>query len=115
MLKEISVAVEFFARIFRLSPQTSQYDAFAAALSVSLQERYEGRWHPTLHSAHRAVTIFGGMADQALLMALREAGLSDDMNKVSGSVPKELVVWVDPGEVAFRIGDRGQPSTLYRE
>ncbi|KAI8055650.1 hypothetical protein BDF22DRAFT_740947 [Syncephalis plumigaleata] len=94
MLKEISIAVEFFTRIFRLTPQTPQYDAFAAALSASLQDRYEGRWHPTLHSAHRAVTIFGGVADQVLL---------------------ELVVWVDPGEVAFRIGERGQPSTLYKE
>ncbi|KAI9597624.1 hypothetical protein BDF19DRAFT_411574 [Syncephalis fuscata] len=115
MLKEINVAIEFFARIFRLQPQTQQYDAFAAALRTSLQERCEGRWHPTLHSAHRAVTIFGGVADQALLAALRVAGLADDLDKLSECVPKELVVWVDPGEVAFRIGDRGQPSTLYKE
>jgi hypothetical protein len=115
MLKEISIAVEFFTRIFRLIPQTPQYDAFTAALSASLQERYEGRWHPTLHSAHRAVTIFGGVADQVLLTALQVAGLGNSTNKLAESIPKELVVWVDPGEVAFRIGDRGQPSTLYKE
>ncbi|RKP05872.1 hypothetical protein THASP1DRAFT_32297 [Thamnocephalis sphaerospora] len=115
MLKEINVAAEFFARLFRLPASTQQHDRFVASLSAALRERCEGHWHPMLHSAHRAVTIFGGVPDQILLGALRAAGLDDNLEKVIEWVPKELVVWIDPSEVAFRIGDRGQPATLYKE
>jgi hypothetical protein len=115
MLKEINVAAEFFARLFRLQAGTPQYDKFMASLSAALRERCQNHWHPTLHSAHRAVTIFGGVPDQVLLDALRAASLDDQPEKIVECVPKELVVWIDPSEVAFRVGDRGQPATLYKE
>lgn len=115
MFKEINVAAEFFARLFRLQAGSPQYDKFITSLSAALRERCQNHWHPTLHSAHRAVTIFGGVPDQVLLDALRAASLNDQPEKIVECVPKELVVWIDPSEVAFRIGDRGQPATLYKE
>jgi hypothetical protein len=67
-----------------------------------------------LHSAHRAITLFPGRIDPVITAALDQCDLS------AASIRKnlkdtELIVWVDPGEVAYRMGERGAVVTVYRE
>lgn len=49
--------------------------------------------------------------DSLLLAAAKDVGLSDDV--LSNAFPNELVLWVDPGNVAYRVGDRGFPITVW--
>lgn len=37
------------------------------------------------------------------------------MEEVSSYLPKDLMIWVDPGEVSYSIGEKGQVKVLYSE
>lgn len=37
------------------------------------------------------------------------------MEEVNSYLPKDLTIWVDPGEVSFSIGEKGQVRLLYSE
>jgi len=79
-----------------------------------LAERYQNHWHPSLHSAHRAITSFPGRVDPIILESLKFS--RSELEAVRQRlVNSELVIWVDPGEVAFRMGERGSVVTVYEE
>lgn len=38
-----------------------------------------------------------------------------DIEEVNNYLPKDLTIWIDPGEVSFSIGEKGQVRLLYSE
>ncbi|KAG5462664.1 MAG: hypothetical protein BJ554DRAFT_4156 [Olpidium bornovanus] len=72
-------------------------DRFRAALVEILLERCRSsRWDPRM--------------DQALLRAAEEAGLGADV--LRECLPKDFIIWIDPGSVSYRVGDHGATVTL---
>lgn len=47
----------------------------------------------------------GEPADPVLEIAARESGVT--VSDILENLPAELSVWVDPGEVSYRIGEKG--------
>lgn len=37
------------------------------------------------------------------------------VDEVNAYLPKDLTIWIDPGEVSFSIGEKGQVKLLYSE
>lgn len=51
--------------------------------------------------------------DIVLEVAARESGVP--IGDILDNLPAELSVWVDPGEVSFRVGEKGPVKILYSE
>lgn len=69
------------------------------------------RTYPLRGNAYRALSCFlGAPLDDVLKKAAEELLL--DPEAVKDTLPKDFVVWVDPGSVAYRVGDYGTIVSL---
>jgi protein Tob/BTG len=113
MHTEISAAIDLLVRLLRLST-APQLPVFLSTLTALLCERYKDHWHPTLHSGYRAITCFPGRLDPILVKALAASHM-DVVSVQRCIMHTELIVWIDPAEVAYRVGERGLVVSIYKE
>lgn len=88
-------------------------DVFTANLRDILTSHYKQHWfpeRPCKGSGYRCVRLNHKM-DPLIAKAGLAAGLSEDILKTT--LPQELTVWCDPGEVSFRIGENGSVCVIY--
>uniref|UniRef100_A0A8C6WFM6 B-cell translocation gene 4 n=1 Tax=Neogobius melanostomus TaxID=47308 RepID=A0A8C6WFM6_9GOBI len=111
MKEEIAAAVFFVARLVKRYGclDNEGRDKFAAALTSVLFEHYKNHWHPnapTKGQAYRCLRMNQARLKEPILQQACERSLVlyEDLG-----LPLELTVWVDPGEVSCRYGERGVP------
>eukprot|EP00051_Salpingoeca_urceolata_P032189 m.14610 g.14610 ORF g.14610 m.14610 type:complete len:193 (+) comp4852_c0_seq1:333-911(+) len=100
---EISTATNFVGKML-MGASARQKAAFEASLTKALQAHYDGHWNdarPQSGSAYRCLRCETGKSDPLLVSAATKAGVP------VSRLPRVLTVWVDPGEVAARIGEKG--------
>ena len=115
---EVSVAVSFVcSHLYNKLPRR-RVDMFAEELDAELKSKFAGHWYPETPvkgSAYRCtrLTTADGRLDQVVERAASKSGLLTE--ELMGTLPREMTVWIDPGEVAQRIGERGRMVTLFSE
>ena len=113
MRREVECAAEFLASLLR----RGRYDetttrAFSNRVAELLMARYQTHWHPEKPiqgSAYRCIRN-NCRPDPVLSEAAVASGLS--VKDVANLLPRELTLWVDPLDVAYRIGDEGSVCSL---
>ncbi|KAJ3334758.1 Protein btg1 [Gonapodya sp. JEL0774] len=119
MYEEIQQAATFLSRHFAPRLSDEQVRRFIDRLSELLAERYAHHWYPQLPSkgnAFRSVSTFHGRPDPAILAALesiRDSTSDTDIMELAELLPGELVIWIDPHSVVYRISDRGNTVVIY--
>jgi len=112
---EIQSASHFLTHLVALGranltePQLCQ---LRLALLETLRLRYRDHWFPDKPhkgSGYRCIRI-NGKLDPVVEGAAVRCGLSAVVLK--STFPPELTVWVDPGEVSYRIGENGSICVL---
>ncbi|KAF9317245.1 Protein btg2 [Podila horticola] len=116
MLLEISCASDFLCRyVAGASACTPQViESFKEHISALMQEKYTNHWDPQrphIGNGYRAITSFGGKVDPLLCEAAQKSALP--MEALEGHIPRDLVLWVEPFTVSFRVGDHGSINTIY--
>ncbi|XP_017295673.1 protein BTG4 isoform X2 [Kryptolebias marmoratus] len=102
MKEEIAAAVFFMARLVKRYGclGSDRREQFSAALTSVLFENYKNHWHPNAPSkgqAYRCLRMNWVQLQDPLLQQACERSevLYEDLG-----LPRELTVWVDPGEVS---------------
>ncbi|XP_027226996.2 protein Tob1 isoform X1 [Penaeus vannamei] len=112
---EIQVALNFVISYMYNKLPRRRVNIFGEELEKALKEKFEGHWYPDKPmkgSAYRCLKT-GDPIDPVLEKAAREAGM--EIREIKDNLPEDLAVWVDPGEVSYRIGEKGQIKVLYSE
>lgn len=119
MLEEVSAAVLFIACILKRSKKLSNetLDKFVDQLCKDLQARYQHHWFtefPERGSAYRCIrnTTRGGL-DPRICKAGQACGVSKSV--LTDAMPTEFLLWVDPQDVSYRVGEHGTFTRLNRE
>ncbi|KAG0264373.1 transducer of ERBB2 [Mortierella polycephala] len=89
-------------------------DDFKKETAALMQEKYTNHWDPQrphYGNGYRAITSFGGKVDPLLCKAAQKSALP--METLQIVIPKDLVLWVEPFTVSFRVGDYGSINTIY--
>ncbi|XP_028839822.1 protein BTG3 isoform X2 [Denticeps clupeoides] len=114
MKKEIAAVVFFLKRLIKKAEklETRKMDLFVERLTVALQEKYKGHWYcenPSKGQAFRCIRVNRFQReDPELQRACAESGVQyKDLG-----LPKELTLWVDPGEVCCRYGEKNPAFTV---
>uniref|UniRef100_A0A4W6EAS7 B-cell translocation gene 3 n=1 Tax=Lates calcarifer TaxID=8187 RepID=A0A4W6EAS7_LATCA len=101
MRKEIAAVVFFLKRLVKKAEKLESHkvELFVERLAVALQEKFKGHWYPENPSkgqAYRCIRVNRfHRQDPELLRACWESGVQySDLG-----LPRELTLWVDPGEV----------------
>ncbi|KAL4608756.1 protein BTG3-like isoform X1 [Arapaima gigas] len=114
MKKEIAAMVFFLKRLIKKAEklETEQVEKFVERLTVVLQEKYKDHWYPENPSkgqAFRCIRVNKFQReDPELQRACNESGV---LYKDLG-LPRELTLWVDPGEVCCRYGEKNFAFTV---
>ncbi|KAI7820853.1 hypothetical protein BC939DRAFT_386531, partial [Gamsiella multidivaricata] len=116
MLLEISCASDFLCRFLTASSSCTPQiiDDFKKETVALMQEKYTDHWDPQrphYGNGYRAITSFGGKVDPLLCKAAQKSSLP--METLQGLIPRDLVLWVEPFTVSFRVGDHGSINTIY--
>lgn len=108
MRREIAAVVFFLKRLVkkREKLKSDRIDLFVERLAVALQDKFRGHWYPENPSkgqAYRCIRVNRfHRQDPELLRACQESGVQySDLG-----LPRELTLWVDPGEVCCRYGEQ---------
>ncbi|KAM9498700.1 protein BTG3-like isoform 1-T6 [Salvelinus alpinus] len=115
MMKKVIAAVVFFLKrlIKKVEKlETQKVDLFVEQLSVALQEKFRGHWYPDNPSKGQAFRCIRlnmlQKEDPELLRACQESGVQyKDLG-----LPRELTLWVDPGEGCCRYGKKNHAFTV---
>lgn len=113
---EIAVAVNFMlSHLYNKLPRR-RVDAFAEEVEKGILSKFQGHWYPEKPSkgaAYRCIAVSNEKIDPVILRAARQSGL--DVDEVKSCLPDDLMLWIDPGEVSYTVGDRGGVKVLYSE
>ncbi|XP_066997793.2 protein Tob1 [Anabrus simplex] len=112
---EVQVALNFVISYLYNKLPRRRVNIFGEELEKALKDKFKGHWYPEKPfkgSAFRCLKT-GDPVDPVLEKAARESGVP--IQDVLENLPQELAVWVDPGEVSYRIGEKGAVKVLFSE
>uniref|UniRef100_A0A8C8SCF1 Anti-proliferative protein domain-containing protein n=1 Tax=Pelusios castaneus TaxID=367368 RepID=A0A8C8SCF1_9SAUR len=114
MREEVETGTRFLSRLANRNGQLDKgrMEQFGDHLATILQERYSQHWYPenpTKGQAYRCIRINQRQqVDESLLQACMGCGLKySDL-----ALPRELSLWIDPGEVCCRLGENSHYFTV---
>lgn len=112
---EVQVALNFVISYLYNKLPRRRVNIFGEELEKALKDKFQGHWYPDKPfkgSAFRCIKT-GDPVDKVLERAARESGVT--IQDILENLPQELAVWVDPGEVSYRIGEKGAVKILFSE
>lgn len=113
---EVSVALNFVISYLYNKLPRRRVNLFGEALEIGLKKKFEGHWYPekpTKGSGFRCVRVNGENVDPVMINATFECGLN--LEEVKSYLPAELTIWIDPGEVSYRISEKGPVKILHSD
>lgn len=115
MQLEIDVATNFLLSFAYSKLPRAQADAFKRELTRTLLNLYSGHWYPNnpnRGSAYRSLSV-NDRIDPSIQTAAESSGINTI--KLREHLPKNMTMWIDPYEVSYRIGERGEITTLWQQ
>lgn len=115
MHSEIQVALKFVISFLYNKLPRRRVNLFGEELENALRDKFQGHWYPDKPfkgSAYRCLKITDP-SDPVLNRAARESG--NPISDIIENLPADLAVWIDPGEVSYRMGEKGAVKILYSE
>lgn len=112
---EVQVALNFVISYLYNKLPRRRVNLFGEEMEKALKLKFEGHWYPEKPfkgSAFRCLRV-GTPIDPVIEQAARESGV--EVADIREHLPDELSVWIDPGEVSYRIGEKGTVKVLYSE
>ncbi|KAG8041137.1 hypothetical protein G9C98_002125 [Cotesia typhae] len=112
---EVQVALNFVISYLYNKLPRRRVNIFGEELEKALKDKFQGHWYPEKPfkgSAFRCLKT-GDPIDPVLERAAKESGVP--IQDILENLPTELAVWVDPGEVSYRIGEKNMIKILYSE
>uniref|UniRef100_A0A8C5QGF5 Transducer of ERBB2, 1 n=1 Tax=Leptobrachium leishanense TaxID=445787 RepID=A0A8C5QGF5_9ANUR len=113
MQLEIQVALNFIISYLYNKLPRRRVNIFGEELERLLKKKYEGHWYPDRPykgSGYRCIHV-GEKVEPVIEQAANESGL--DIDDIRRNLPQDLNVWIDPSEVSYQIGEKGQVKVLY--
>lgn len=112
---ELQVALNFLISFLYNKLPRRRVNHFGEELEKALRVKFQGHWYPEQPfkgSAYRCVKTTPPL-DPVFEIAAREAGV--DLRDIEENLPQELSIWIDPGEVSYRMSEKGPVKVLYSE
>lgn len=113
---EIQVALNFLISFLYNKLPRRRVNQFGEELENALKIKFEGHWYPEKPykgSAYRCVRCTPPLDPTVFDTAARASGM--DLTDIQENLPQELSIWVDPGEVSYRMSEKGPVKILYSE
>ncbi|KAI9502518.1 hypothetical protein BX070DRAFT_175484, partial [Coemansia spiralis] len=116
MQTEIENAASFWIKyIPEASLSGEKREELRKALVGVLLEKFKGHWHlerTMAGSGYRSMSNWRGL-DSSLAEAAQRASIGATV--LERHLPRDIVLWCDPYNVTYRVGDHGTVYTIYED
>ncbi|KAF6041151.1 hypothetical protein EB796_000538 [Bugula neritina] len=112
---EVGAAINLIAGSLYNKLPRRRVNAFAEEVEKGIFNKFQGHWYPgnpSKGAAYRCVNVTGEKIDPLFIYAARNSGT--DLQEVLNYLPKDLTIWIDPGEVSFSVGEKGSDKEHVR-
>ncbi|XP_012673790.2 protein BTG4 [Clupea harengus] len=111
MKEEIAATVFFMARLAQKYGKLNRIarDTFALSLTSVLFEKFRNHWYPSNPSKGQAFRCLRVNKFQIRDPDIEQACRQSDIDFDDLGLPSEMTIWVDPGEVSCRYGEKSTP------
>ncbi|XP_065140212.1 protein BTG4 [Paramisgurnus dabryanus] len=111
MKEEIAATVFFIARLAKKHGKLDHVsrEKFAVELTAVLFENYKSHWYPDNPSKGQAFRCLRMNRSQLKDLVIERACSQSGVRYDDLGLPKEMTIWVDPGEVSCRYGEKSTP------
>lgn len=109
MHSEVQAATAFLSQYLKHHPKSAEIKKEIYRL---LLDKYRNHWdsaNPIRGNGYRALNFSTGTVDEILLKIAQKFSISD----IQSLFPQDMVLWVDPSCVSYRVGDYGYVTVLY--
>lgn len=110
---EVEIGVTLFVSLIKKQIREAMvWENFSNRLSEELRTKFTGHWYPDKPekgSGYRCIRVNGSTPDVLVQRVAEDCGIP----AIRGDLPAELTVWIDPGEVSYRIGEEGSVCRHY--
>jgi len=110
---EITIALNYLLQNLYNKLPRRRVNLFGEELLHQLKQKYNNHWYPSnpvKGSAYRCLKMTP--TDPIISIAANEVNIN--LNDIIENLPTDLWIWIDPGEVSYRIGNGGQVKILWR-
>ncbi|KAJ1645939.1 hypothetical protein J3B02_003936 [Coemansia erecta] len=116
MQTEIENAANFWLRFIQDSVvPPEKKDQLRQSLIEVLVEKYTGHWHldqTNVGSGYRSISNWRSL-DRVFVKAAKKSNVEVEI--LERHLPRDLVLWCDPYNVTYRVGDHGTVFTIYED
>lgn len=112
---EIQVALNFLISFLYNKLPRRRVNQFGEELEAALKIKFAAHWYPgqpAKGSAYRCLKTTTPL-DPVYEVAARNCGLQ--LSDIQTFLPAEMCIWIDPGEVSYRMSEKGPVKLLYQE
>ncbi|KAI9259612.1 hypothetical protein BDA99DRAFT_547509 [Phascolomyces articulosus] len=116
MHMEIAQATDFLGRLLHSKLDQAMLQSLKDELAELLKQRFVNHWDPQQPyrgNGFRAISNFNGQLDPVLVKAAINASIPPTF--IHTHLPRDFVLWIDPGSVSYRVGDHGNIMTLFED
>lgn len=113
---EVQVALNFLISFLYNKLPRRRVNQFGEELEATLKTKFEGHWYPERPykgSAYRCIRCAPPLDPLIFEVAARHSGMN--LSDIQENLPHELSIWVDPGEVSYRISEKSPVKILFSE
>ncbi len=113
MLYEVKIAQNFVLGLLYNKLPRRHVNLFGEELEAALIDKFADHWYPDVPfrgSAFRCIKLTDP-TDLVLIRASLRSGNS--LDSIIENLPRDLAIWIDPGEVSCRVGEKGIVKLLY--
>lgn len=111
---EVQVALNFLISFLFNKLPRRRVAQFGEELEATLKAKFAGHWYPeapSKGSAYRCIRCAPPLERAVFEVAAYQAGIS--LMDIEQTLPHELTIWVDPGEVSYRLREGSPVKILY--
>ena len=107
MKKEITCAVNLLKTFCRNNSAdvAEDVDVFCNSLFISIEKKFQGHWYPlepNRGNGFRCLRSAPGKPDSTM----QKVAVELKALHILKLLPSEITIWIDPGEVFYRIGEQ---------
>ncbi|UXI14714.1 Mitochondrial Rho GTPase 1 [Sarcoptes scabiei] len=111
---EVQIAINFLVSFLYNKLPRRRVNQFAEELERIVTLKFNGHWYPSepyKGSAFRCIHCNPQLDSSLFREAVKNSGLN--LKDVQENLPNELSIWIDPGEVSYRINEKSPVIVLF--
>jgi hypothetical protein len=116
MQTEVTVGSNFILSYLYNKLPRRRVNMFGEELEKYLKIKYQDHWfpdNPYRESGYRCIKISADNVDLTLIKAANDSGMV--LQEILKTLPSNMSLWMDPGEVSYRLNEQGIVKIIYED